>query len=73
LGLTNIGLVATPLNITLVEATKLAPVIESVCAADPMVTEAGDIVVTMGTGFFTVKLEADDTPPPGAGFETMTA
>jgi hypothetical protein len=46
----------------------------SVCVVAPAVSEEGDSDVTVGTGLVaeTVKLTADEEPPPGAGFVTTT-
>jgi hypothetical protein len=43
-----------------------------VCAAEPTTTVDGEMDVTVGAGLFTVKLTADDAPPPGVGLVTTT-
>ena len=44
-----------------------------VCAAAPAVAEAGERLVMVGAGLFTVKFTEFEAPPPGAGLVTTTA
>ena len=52
---------------------KFEPIAVSVKAAPPAVALAGEIDVSTGTGFPTVKAIASDAPPPGPGFTTFTS
>ena len=52
--------------------TKFDPVIVSVKAGPPAVALGGMNEVIVGTGLLTVKGCAEDVPPPGAGFVTVT-
>ena len=52
----------------------MLPLTVSVNAPLPAVTTAGKRLLVMGSGLFTVKFKAGvDVPPPGTGFETVTA
>ena len=70
--LTNVVVFATPLNFTTEVATKFVPLTVRVKAAPPVIALVGAIVVIAGAGLFTVKIEAPDAPPPGAGLVTTT-
>ena len=49
------------------------PVTVRVCAADPAVTEEGDIEVAVGRGLTTVNVRFGvEVPPPGVGLVTET-
>jgi hypothetical protein len=50
------------------------PVMVSVCAVAPAVSEEGDSDATVGTGLVadTVKLSGAEEPPPGVGLVTTT-
>ena len=61
-----------PFHVTADAETKLVPVSVMVVAALPAVTEAGEIAVSVGTGFVMLKGTAAEAPPPGAGFVTVT-
>lgn len=52
--------------------TKFVPFTVKVKAALPAVALVGERLVMPGTGLFTVKFEAAEVPPPGAGFTTFT-
>jgi hypothetical protein len=41
--------------------------------ADPAVTREGEMDVKCGTGLFTVSVTSFEVPPPGLGFDTVTA
>ena len=43
-----------------------------VCARAPTVAEAGERLVIVGTGLFTVKFTEFEVPPPGEGLTTVT-
>jgi hypothetical protein len=74
LALTYVAECATPLKLTVEVVRNPVPLIVSVCADEPAAREVGDNDETVGTGLLaeTVKLTADDEPPPGAGFVTTT-
>lgn len=55
-----------------VAATKPLPVMISDTPPEPAVAVAGESVVTTGAGLLTVKPDAPEVPPPGAGFTTVT-
>jgi hypothetical protein len=58
-----------PFTWTTEEARKFSPVTVTVVAVvAPVVTVAGEILVTNGTGLFTGSDAAGDEPPPGAAF-----
>lgn len=40
--------------------------------APPCSAEFGEILISVGTGLLTAKLEAAEAPPPGVGFVTVT-
>jgi hypothetical protein len=61
-----------PFHNTLDAATNPLPFIVRLNAADPAAIEDGETVVMTGVGLLIVKLEAAETPPPGAGFVTVT-
>ena len=70
--LTNMVVLATPLNFTAEPFTKLLPLTVSVNAAPLATALVGEIVVIAGTGLVTLKLCGPVVPPPGAGFVTVT-
>jgi 3,4-dihydroxy-2-butanone 4-phosphate synthase len=70
--LTNVVVRAFPLNFTAEAATNPVPFTVNVNAAPPAVALAGESVVMVGTGLFTVKATAFDVPPPGIPFVTVT-
>ncbi len=70
--LTSVVVFAVPLNFTTDEALKFVPLTVSVNAAPPANPLAGESVVIVGTGLFTVNCELPDMPPPGAGLVTVT-
>jgi len=63
---------AVPLKLTEEVATKPVPFTVRVKAAPPAVAPVGKSEVMVGTGLFTMKLDAAEAPPPGAGFVTTT-
>jgi hypothetical protein len=70
--LTNVVVTAVPLKVTVEVETKPVPFTVKVKAAPPTWALAGESVVIVGTGFVTVKFVAEEVPPPGAGFVTVT-
>jgi hypothetical protein len=52
--------------------TKLEPVTVRTKAGPPAVTLVGERPVITGTGFITANRAAVETPPPGAGLDTVT-
>jgi len=54
------------------EVRKALPLTVSVNAVPPALAEEGETEVTAGTGALTARVTADDVPPPGAGFITVT-
>jgi hypothetical protein len=61
-----------PLTRTTEPELKLPPFNVKVNAALPAVTLVGVILVSVGCGLLTVRVTADDVPPPGAGLNTVT-
>jgi hypothetical protein len=70
--LTNVVVAAVPLKLTAEPLTKPVPVTVSVNAAPPAVALEGESDVIVGAGLFTVKFDAVEVPPPGAGLVTVT-
>ena len=70
--LTNVVLLALPLNFTCEAETNPVPFTVSVKAAPPTVTPFGESELMLGTGLSTVKLTVLEMPPPGAGLVTTT-
>lgn len=73
--LTNVVVLAVPLNKTDELEIKFVPVTVNVNAPDPAAAFAGEILLMVGTGLLpatTLKFTRFDWPPPGAGFETAT-
>lgn len=70
--LTNVVVLAVPLNFTDELATKPVPLTVSVKAGPPVVAVFGESEVIVGAGLFTVNGEVVDVPPPGAGLVTVT-
>jgi hypothetical protein len=70
--LTKLVVRGLPLKYTTEVGRKFRPVTVSVNAAVPAVALAGERVMIAGTGLFTLKVAADDVPPPGAGLVTVT-
>ena len=68
---TNVVVRAEPLKSTVDDALKFVPFTVRVNCAPPAVVEVGEMLVVVGTGFFTVNVCAPDVPPPGAGFTTV--
>ena len=71
-GLTKVGACATPWKVTIEVEMKFVPVMVRVWGVVPVVTEAGDRLVMVGAGLFTVRLIEFDAPPPGARLVTTT-
>jgi hypothetical protein len=57
---------------TTVEGTNPLPLIVMGRSGEPAVALVGVMPVMAGNGLFTVKLTADDVPPPGVGFSTVS-
>ncbi len=70
--LTKVVVFAAPLKFTTDEELKFVPFTVKVNATPPAVVLAGDSVVIVGNGLFTVNGEFPDVPPPGAGLVTVT-
>jgi len=70
--LTSVVVLAAPLNLTTEPGTKPVPFTVSVKATPPAVALGGTIEISVGTGLLMVKVCAFETPPPGAGFVTVT-
>lgn len=70
--LTNVVVLALPLNFTEEVETKPVPFTVKVNAAPPAVAPLGERDVIVGAGLFTVKVDEADVPPPGAGLVTVT-
>lgn len=69
--LTNVVVLALPLKLTEAPLTKPVPFTVKVNAAPPTLALAGESEVIAGTGLFTVRLTAEEVPPPGAGLKTV--
>lgn len=63
---------ALPLTNTCAPGSKLLPERVSSAGAAPVVTDAGEIATTPGTGLLRTMVAAEVTPPPGAGVLTAT-
>ena len=63
---------ADPLYVSVEVEAKFVPLIVRVWAAAPALAEEGDKLVIVGTRLSTVKFDAVELPPPGAGFVTTT-
>jgi hypothetical protein len=61
-----------PSNCTTEVPTKPVPVTLRVNELPVATTGFGEMLETDGTGLFTVSVNAPETPPPGAGLETVT-
>jgi len=70
--LTKVVVFALPLNFTAEVETKPVPLTVRVNAAPPAVAPVGESEVIFGDGLLTVKFDAVDGPPPGAGLLTTT-
>ena len=64
---------ATPLTATELAGTKPLPVTVIGVAGAGTVADAGATAVIVGPGLVTVKVSDAETPPPGAGFDTVMA
>ena len=62
---------AEPFHWTEEDAIKFVPVKVNVKPVLPAVVEVGEMEVSVGAGFFTVKVCAFEVPPPGVGFTTV--
>src|SRR5690606_7246905 len=72
---TNVVDLAAPFQRTTEPGTNPEPSTVSVKGPSPAATDAGDRLVTIGTGFdggVISNVSPLDKPPPGAGFDTMT-
>ena len=69
---TNVVVRALPFHCTVEDGTKLVPVTVNVKPAPPVKAELGFKEVIVGAGLLIVKFRALETPPPGAGLETVT-
>ena len=71
--LTKVVLRPEPLTWTTDPAMKLPPLRVNVNPPLPAMTLAGEILESDGAGFglLTVRVNAADVPPPGAGFTTV--
>jgi hypothetical protein len=56
-------------NVTLAPGRKLLPV-SVTPIVDPVVPDAGEILLNVGAGFVSVRLTVPEVPPPGAGLTT---
>src|ERR1700688_135833 len=63
---------ALPFHCTVEEAMKFVPLTVSKKAASPANAALGPSDSVVGIGLSIVKLSAPETPPPGAGVETVT-
>ena len=70
--LMNVVVSDAPFHVTTVDGTNPVPLMVTRRAADPTSAFAGLTPVIEGTGLFTVKLTADEVPPPGAGLCTVS-
>jgi hypothetical protein len=70
--LTNVVVLAAPLNFTTDVDTKPVPFTVNVNAAPPAVALVGEIDVSVGAGLLIVNVCAFDVPPPAEGFITVT-
>ena len=70
--LTNVVVLAVPLNFTIAPLINPEPLTVSVNAAPPAVALVGKSVAIVGTGLFTLNIEFPEVPPPGAGLVTVT-
>jgi len=61
-----------PFQFTTDEGTNPEPVTSSVTALEPATTLTGLTDFTTGWGLLTVNVATEETPPPGAGLETVT-
>jgi len=71
--LTTVVASATPFHFTIVPAKKFVPVSVSVNAAPPAFAVVGESRPKVGNGSLIVNVIAADAPPPGAGFNTVSA
>jgi hypothetical protein len=71
--LTIVVVSATPFHFTTVPVTKFVPVSVNVKAAPPAFAVVGESKLKVGEGLLIVNVIAEDTPPPGAGFTTVSA
>jgi hypothetical protein len=62
----------TPFHVITEVGTKPVPVTVSSEPPSSVVTVDGEIPESCGAGLLTVKLVAEDVPPPGVGFTTVT-
>jgi hypothetical protein len=69
---TKVVALAVPERTMTLVGTKLDPLTVMVKAAPPVSTGVGVRDESVGTGLLTMKVTADDVPPPGAGVETVT-
>ncbi len=70
--LTKVVVSAVPFHITTDEDTKPEPFTVRVVAEVPAARDVGEVEDTTGAGFTTAKALADELPPPGLGFVTVT-
>ena len=70
--LTNVVVLALPLNFTDEVDTKPVPFTVKVNAAPPAVAPFGERVEIVGAGLLMVNVCAPEVPPPGAGLVTVT-
>ena len=69
--LTNVVDTGLALKLTTELALKLEPLTESVNAGLPTAILVGEMLFKTGSGLFTVKVDAAEVPPSGAGFVTV--
>jgi hypothetical protein len=69
---TNVVTATSPLNVTRDPFTKFVPFTVNVNDAEPAAIVFGDNELIVGTGLFIWNVRADDVPPPGPGFVTVT-
>ena len=73
--LVSVAACETPVTVTVEDARKPVPLITRVIGPDPAAADEGESPVIAGAGLSvdeTVKLKGCDTPPPGAGFVTIS-
>jgi hypothetical protein len=70
--LTNVVVQEVPATCTVELDVKLVPVTVKVSEVVPEVEAVGEMDVTRGNGLLMLKIEADEVPPPGVKFTTVT-
>lgn len=70
--LTNVTVLALPMNVPVAPLTKLEPLMVRLKAAPPAVALLGESEVIVAAGLLILKVWAEVVPPPGAGLVTVT-